>query len=95
MENTLGKVIVFDGQTGGFSRHTSLDGIFEMCLDDYMRVAEFSDDEEVVKAEYENANKQKKLELVQEIYDYEVLEPTFTLIEKWEEYFGEEWKGSW
>jgi hypothetical protein len=85
------KVIIYDRQTGGYSRHTSLNGIFEMCLDDYLRVAEYSNDEEVVKAEYESADDKKKLELVEEVYEYEVLEPNNELIEAWEQYHKEEW----
>jgi hypothetical protein len=85
------KVIIYDRQTGGYSRHTSLDGIFEMCLEDYLCVAGYSNDEEVVKAEYENADDKKKLELVEEVYEYEVLEPNRELIESWEQYHNEEW----
>lgn len=86
----MSKFIIHDLQTGGFSRHTSLDGIFEMCYDDYLRTVE-NDDLEMVKAEYVNASEKLKLELVNEIYMYELIIPTSELIEAWEQYHDEEW----
>lgn len=84
------KYVIYDKQTGGFSRHTCLDGIFEMCMDDFLRVVDVND-LDIVKAEYENASEEKKRELVEEIYEYELYVPTSELIEGWEQYHNEEW----
>ena len=78
------KVIVLDLQTGDFSAHTTLDGIFEYCLDDHLCHC-WSEDLEMLKAQYSNPSVEQKKELIAH-YEYQLLEPTPQLIQEWEEY---------
>ena len=78
------KVIVLDLQTGDFSAHTTLDGIFEFCLDDLLTHS-WSDDLEMLKSEYSNPSVEQKKELIEQ-YEYQLLKPTPQLVEDWEAY---------
>jgi hypothetical protein len=80
------KLYIFrDLQSGGFSRHTSIDGLAEMCFDDMLRCAENEKDEQSIINEYGNSDEVKSRQLIYE-YDFEILDPTSDNIAEWEEY---------
>lgn len=87
--------IMADNQTGGFSAHTTVDGLAEMLIEDWLNCICSVEDYE---GEYQDEIKkwkqptQKMKKTILDLYGYEALEPTPSLIYQWEQHHDTEWE---
>lgn len=81
----MSKVIFYDLQTGGFSAHTTIDGMFDMQKEESLACCE---EEEVAetKNSFENMSLEEKREFIESL-GYEIIDtPTSEDIQDYENY---------
>ena len=83
-------VVIRDLQTGGFSSHTEEEDIFQDCLESFLE--NLWTEEELREIELEVNTPEFRHYLVDELYEYEVLEPTPELIAEWEAYHNKKFE---
>ena len=87
--------VILDDQTGDYSLWTTVENIFESCVEDYM-TNDWNDQEaEDLEREFAEMTEEEKRKWVVEVYEYSFHQPTPLLISRWEKcngYKWEEWK---
>lgn len=84
------KYVFYDCQTGGYSAHTTIEGLAEMLIQDWLRIIKSDGNEEELINEtkkWSNPTKNEMIELI-ESHGYEILEPTEDNIREYENYHG-------
>lgn len=87
------KYIIKDLQCPGqFSQYTTVDGLFESCVEDYMTNDWTAKEEAELEKEFSSYNDYDKIHFVSFTYEYEFIEnPSEELIQEWEEDTGNSW----
>jgi hypothetical protein len=87
------KYIILDLQTADFSHHTTLDGIFNDCAEDYLSNSWEPYEVAEIEAEIARMTDEDKMKFVQDIYEYQFFaDPDNIIIKSWEESTGCTWK---
>lgn len=87
--------VFYDLQTGGYSAHTTIEGLAEMLSEELLIVISADENyegeyEDAVK-NWENPSEQQMRDII-EMYEYEILDPTEENIKAYEEYHDMEFR---